>query len=561
MFKFLIQIVSAGSIILSPGNVGGMNPGYYVVHSDQVSGFVQVTDWDAAFLYEDNGRLYSSPVAVKLETFVDDVTISLPDGRLYSARLEPYKEPDIPRLEDSGRYRKSRYRVSVERNRVYGHALGFWNEYPSTDENALITFGRKTLEWLSSRKDVDLTMDIYSPANDKEQSRPILLMIQGGAFFNGDKKVEGLVRWARHFASLGYVVASINYRLGFRPTSNEVTRAGYRAVQDANAAVRYLLDRNDLAIDPGRVFVAGTSAGAITALNLAYMQDKDRPAITRGGMLGDEGRINSVSPQYRKSFTVRAVGNLWGAVADTAMLFNKDLRIPVISYHSERDPIVPYKSDHPFGSLFNFLEFPIFKSIIDDAVSSFLPIDGSVNWSDVNKWVFPEMHGSYVVDRVLRSRGIHTELHPSKDPRHTLHENDKGEIIENIHKDIQDGMEAFFASEMSPAPVTLRQDPDDVRTFRIVSSDVDKCYWKVENGVILARNKSAIRVLMQAGCSHYSVTVCGTYRSGGTFDETIDLGKSPDSEAELVPDFAPGTGHGWTPVKKKEKNESGKILF
>ncbi len=66
---------------------------------------------------------------------------------------------------------------------------------------------------------------------------------------------------------------SINYRLGFHPLKKEVREAEMRALEDADAALAYLLGREDLHINPQQVFLAGTSVGAITALNMAYRPD------------------------------------------------------------------------------------------------------------------------------------------------------------------------------------------------------------------------------------------------------------------------------------------------
>lgn len=491
-----------------------IDPGYYLADTEAFTGVVQVTFDGDAFLYEDEGDLFSDPVPIQLKK-VDSTltTVRFVDGRSCDVAMVPYVMPDYLRPSGIQLYRTPQFQYEERHGVPYGQALGFWNSYPGRNESALITFGRKTLEWLSKRKSVGLEMDLYYPTDDHADSRPLLLLIHGGAFFNGDKETEGLVRWARHFASLGYVVSSINYRIGFRPTPNEVERAGYRAVQDANAAVRFLLKADSLAIDPRRVFVAGTSAGAITALNLAYMMDKDRPEITRGGLVGDEGRIDAIVPPDTGRVSVRAVGNLWGAVADTAMLFNR--RVPVISYHSENDPIVPYKSEHPFGNLFNSSEMPLVRAIL-----SSLPLEGEL---ELNKLVFPRMHGSYVVDRVLRSQGVHSELHTSHDLRHTLHVNDADEIIPEVFQEIQDGMEAFFSSEMAPCPISLHQDRQNPQLFHIDASEVERCYWKAEGGVILEKTDNSVRVLMLSGLPEHSVTASGIYRSGMAFNETVKV--------------------------------------
>lgn len=164
---------------------------------------------------------------------------------------------------------------------------GYWMKYPASDdidENDYGTIYANRIPKLLNTNDLELNMDLYRPVVQENHGPfPLLLLIHGGAFYNGDKRSLGFPEMGEHFAKRGYVVASINYRLGFWPWCQAVDRAGYRAVQDANAAVRYLLShKEELNIDPDNIFVAGSSAGAITALNLAFMDENYRPKASFG---------------------------------------------------------------------------------------------------------------------------------------------------------------------------------------------------------------------------------------------------------------------------------------
>ena len=516
-YKPSVVVVLAVHVLLSNACSEQVEPGLYLADSGQ-TGLVQVISDQEAYFFPNEGLLYSAPVTVvQLRKGSSKAEITLRDGGVLKANLETYEIPEFRRLSGISPYRNPKYQIREVRDTVYAHAKGFWDSYPgAVSDNALILFGRKTGDLLKMQ-DVELKMDIYSPIDDNAKSRPLLLLIHGGAFFNGNKEEEALVNWARYFASLGYVVSSIDYRLGFRPTLNEVDRAGYRAVQDANAAVRFLLEQESLSVDPRLVFVAGTSAGGITALNLAYMQDKDRPRITRGGRLGDEGTIESITPPGKHDFSVRAVANLWGAVRDTTMLYNA--RIPVISFQSESDPIVPFKVGHPFEKLLDF-------GTLGDIVSwvwSIAQLDSPIQFQlgRINELIFPEMYGAFVIDQVLQHRGVHSELHSSLGERHSLHLNDADEIIPSSFKEIQDGMEAFFSSEMATCPVSLRQVSPN--RFMIDVAEVDKCYWKVEGGIILDQRSDSIEILLMSGPFTHAVTVSGLYKSGLAFVETIKL--------------------------------------
>ena len=59
---------------------------------------------------------------------------------------------------------------------------------------------------------VPLLMDSYVPENDL-QNRPLLMLIHGGAFVGGSKQQEAIVDMANYYASRGFVVFSIDYRL------------------------------------------------------------------------------------------------------------------------------------------------------------------------------------------------------------------------------------------------------------------------------------------------------------------------------------------------------------
>ena len=137
-----------------------------------------------------------------------------------------------------------KYEVTVERNVPYATAQGYYSHTPVGERKAIL----KLLFHSGWMNPITLEMDIYLPEGDLQETRPLLLMMHGGAFFIGNKEELGQVGWCRYFASLGYVAASINYRLGFHPEKKE--------------------GREDLRIDPEHVFLAGTSAGAITALHL-----------------------------------------------------------------------------------------------------------------------------------------------------------------------------------------------------------------------------------------------------------------------------------------------------
>ena len=288
------------------------------------------------------------------------------------------------------------YEVTVERDVPYATAIGYWTEVPVGDKKAL---GKLLLSTLNPQP-VTLEMDIYKPVGDDTAARPLLLMMHGGSFLFGNKEEPGQVGWCQYFASLGYVAVSINYRLGFHARKQEFREAELRALEDADAALEYLFGREDLRIDPNLVFAAGTSAGAITALNLAFRLYGDKP-------------MEEVMPRLSDGFHICAVANLWGSVHDLSVLENA--RAPILSFQSTADPVMPYDRGYPVG------------------------------WA--GKLISDPMYGTHAVHEKALELGIRAEHHPCPEPRHRLHLDDALEYTPRFYE-IRDAMAIFFAVEM-----------------------------------------------------------------------------------------------------------------
>lgn len=279
------------------------------------------------------------------------------------------------------------YEVKVDMDVPYGTALGYYTHAPIGDKKS--TF--KLLFHSGTPKPVTLEMDIYTPVGDDAAAkRPLLLLMHGGSFFIGNKAEPGQKGWGEYFASLGYVAVSIDYRLGFHATKKEIRQAEYRALEDADAALEYLLGREDLCIDPDRIFLCGTSAGAITALNLAF-----RPG---------------------NPYPVRAIANLWGSVHDLSVLENAS--IPILSFQSPNDPVMPYGAGYPFPKL-----------------------------SLVTPWFVDKMYGTHAIYEKAVSIGLKAEHHPCEEARHRLHLADDLSYTRRFYE-IRDAMVRFFAEEM-----------------------------------------------------------------------------------------------------------------
>ena len=191
-----------------------------------------------------------------------------------------------------------------------------------------------------------LKMDFYEPTGDTETARPLIIWVHGGSFIGGSKMDIDVKTWSERFAKKGYACASIDYRIGFFPfDSANAVKAVVRATQDLRAAIRFFYKDRQTAdtykIDTTKIYIGGSSAGAITALHVGYLDRECEiadylNAATISALGGLEG--SSGNPGY--SMDVKAVINGCGALARYSWLEAGD--IPLCSIHGTNDGTVKY---------------------------------------------------------------------------------------------------------------------------------------------------------------------------------------------------------------------------
>ena len=147
--------------------------------------------------------------------------------------------------------------------------------------------------------------------------------------------------------------------MGFFPfDSSGIVPALLRAVQDLKAAVRFFykdkLTANTYKIDTNNIFIGGSSAGAITALHVAYLNKSceinpyiPQPTLdTYGGIEGNSGN-------QCYSSKIKGVISLCGALGKYGWIEPGD--VPLCSMHGTADSTVLYgrgKANPGFSTLY-----------------------------------------------------------------------------------------------------------------------------------------------------------------------------------------------------------------
>jgi len=127
------------------------------------------------------------------------------------------------------------------------------------------------------RLDVDAgeapAFDVFRPAGTTG-ALPTVLWVHGGAWISGDKR--DVAPYLRILAAEGYTTIGLNYTTG--PEATYPT-----AVAQLNDTIGYVLDHAaELGVDPDRVVLAGDSAGAQLASELAVLATNPRFAELTG---------------------------------------------------------------------------------------------------------------------------------------------------------------------------------------------------------------------------------------------------------------------------------------
>lgn len=313
----------------------------------------------------------------------------------------------------------------------------------------------------------NLFMDVFEPAGDTLSKRPLIIFAFGGGFLIGGKDDEDAQTYCDSMAHTGYVTASIDYRLGMNIASPEsAVRAIYRAAQDYSAAVRFLKEyAEQYRIDTNYIFTGGVSAGSFSAMNLAYMQETDRPAETyaSGGLTPapDLGCLHCSGNSYRHSTKAKALLNCWGALLDTSWMdLNDDT--PLISFHGDADPIVPYGTGFPFTALF----------------------------------LMPEVHGSEPITERANNIGLTNQFHPFAGQGHNVW----GTVVNHsfvggqtpYFDTIFQETKTFFYPFLQPAiPVISGASTvcvGDTFVYSVVQNPGSTYCWEVQGGNIVSPN-------------------------------------------------------------------------
>ena len=185
-----------------------------------------------------------------------------------------------------------------------------------------------------------LKMDVYIPAQQNAE-HSCMIFVFGGGFIGGARNDKQIPDLQKYYTAKGWVVVSIDYRLGLKGYDNysmasglkKFTNAFEMAGEDLIDATDYLL-KNLLntpyyTIDPAHIVTIGSSAGAITVLQADYFLGN---RIHGAELLPDTFRYAGVIPFSGAVYTNKG-----------KLRYREQPPAPTLLCHGIEDNLVPYK--------------------------------------------------------------------------------------------------------------------------------------------------------------------------------------------------------------------------
>ena len=190
------------------------------------------------------------------------------------------------------------------------------------------------------RDTCDLFLDIYNPAEGSQTSidgneKPTILFMFGGGFIRGTRNDESYLPWFKAMTEDGYRIISIDYRLGLKGSDKvgvaqvgALDKAIHMGVEDLYSATNFLNENAaELGINPSNIVIAGSSAGAIIAMQAEY-------EICNGTSW------TSVLPE---GFRYAGVMSFSGAILSRkGKIKYESTPCPTLMLHGTADKLVPY---------------------------------------------------------------------------------------------------------------------------------------------------------------------------------------------------------------------------
>lgn len=404
-----------------------------------------------------------------------------------------------------GRYYEQKFdSIIVHKDIVYGNARGFYtsestDSIPHGDTEEYRRLILQDLKRSIIRQDsLPLLMDVYEPYDPASSKKPVFMFIHGGGFFLGDKHNLLQQSLTDDLVKRGYIVISINYRLGSTIYGvRSVEKLIYTGVQDARAALRYIThNHKELNIDPHQIYIGGSSAGAIISLYTAYMDnDEVFKSAERRRIRRELGDINTSGNRLTDVYSIAGVVSMWGAVVDLDIIDGRNADIPLLMFHGTADNIVPIDSGLPYQQK---LDSRAYNRI-------------STNW---------QLYGSECIYTHMKNLNMPVKLFTFEGYSHEPQVNKDGTYNNNILVIKKEMNNFMYKTEHHILKNYTMSGPKDIypdtyaAIYEVSNADNSKISWSIEGGLLIEKSANMVKAVWYDTFRNGKISACITDESG-----------------------------------------------
>ncbi|MBN2613999.1 MAG: alpha/beta hydrolase [Bacteroidales bacterium] len=199
----------------------------------------------------------------------------------------------------------------------------------------------------TERDGYELKLDRYSNNSVKTEGKlPVIIYSFGGGWEVGSREDKMTTPFFHHFATLGYIVVSIDYRFGIKMAKEKgefndkngvekYAEAIQMGVEDLYDATAYILKHSDeWNIDKAKIVILGSSAGATNSNMAGY------------GICNRSPPAQKYLPEdFNYAGVISMAGAFWFKDTDTTLEW-KQKPGAWMFFHGSKDQLVTYDVNH-----------------------------------------------------------------------------------------------------------------------------------------------------------------------------------------------------------------------
>lgn len=203
----------------------------------------------------------------------------------------------------------------------------------------------------------DLKMDIWYPSEKNKRNYPLVYFCHGGGWISGFRNQPNNVSWCKYLAAKGFIVASIDYRYGYKNTMEDI-------LSDYTHGLHFLRKRSkEFKIDKSNIILMGLSAGAhlsllFAAYNTLIGNNKAIVGIKSVVAYYPPTNLKDIFTSDNKSLFARfaTIKTMKGAPDELEKVYEyyspinyiSESMIPTLIVHGKNDNTVPFESSVNF---------------------------------------------------------------------------------------------------------------------------------------------------------------------------------------------------------------------